>query len=82
MTRRSSRWLLAAITFLLVMLGSQQIIAAEIGCDDTYQAEPIPDDIARKLWPSGFRPAAGMCQRGFIRGAISRGDYEKVQALY
>src|SRR5262249_8120296 len=42
----------------------------------------LPDDIAQKLWPSGFRPAAGMCKRGFIRGQIQKGDYEKVRALY
>ncbi len=59
------------------------IRAAEIGCDDVYKGSAHRnEENDRKLWPGGFRPVAGMCVAGFIRGTISKGDYEKVRDLY
>jgi hypothetical protein len=65
--------------------------AADIGCFSRYGFTPdgrqddtdrIAEEGARKLWPSGFRPAPGMCKWAFLRGTISKGDYDKVLAFY
>jgi len=56
--------------------------AAEIGCDTSYDGAPVEEAMAEKLWPAGFRPSAGLCRRGFIRGSIARGDYDKVREFY
>lgn len=57
--------------------------AAEVGCATFgYDGHSIPEPIARKLWPSGFRPVAGMCSRGFLNGEIMRGDFDKVTNFY
>ena len=65
--------------------------AAEIGCFSRYgftldgkqdDTDRISEDAARKLWPSGFRPAPGMCKWAFLHGPISKGDYDKVLDFY
>jgi len=65
----------------VIILGDRVAHAAEVECREKY-TEPSPEDLARTLWPSGFRPTVGMCERGFLHGTIVKGDYEKVAALY
>ena len=55
--------------------------SAEVECIQKV-TKPFSEDFARKFWPSGFRPAAGMCQEAYLHGAIVPGDYDKVLALY
>jgi hypothetical protein len=66
----------------IVVLGSA-LRAAEVECVNTYQEkDPIPEELASKLWPSGFRPIVGMCNAAFIHGTIAKGDFEKVREIY
>src|SRR5271169_5530353 len=78
------RFLLLCITIACVSLPSFSITeAAEIGCDLFYEGNPHRNEEGdKKLWPGGFRPVAGMCMAGFIRGTISKGDFDKVRDLY
>jgi hypothetical protein len=77
----------AVIALLLLMLYVKAGGAAEVDCVARYGPAPegigeVSDEIARKLWPSGFRPTIGMCESGYIRGKIEKGDYEKIRIFY
>jgi hypothetical protein len=56
-------------------------LAAEIECVNTYRGS-FPEEVARKAWPSGFRPVPGMCSIGYLHGIIVRGDFQKVSDFY
>jgi hypothetical protein len=77
-------WLLRLLIAITAFVGSSEmsVRAAEIECVSRYDGTPIPDVFARKYWPSGFRPIAGMCSHGFLHGDITKGDYEKVRSFY
>lgn len=68
-----------AVAFLLSL--TAQAECAEVGCDTVFDGHPR-EEFAKEAWPSGFRPTSGMCYSGFIRGIISKGDYDKVRELY
>jgi hypothetical protein len=79
------------VVLCLLPITGVSVRAAEIGCFSRYgftpdgkrdDTERIAEETARKLWPSGFRPAPGMCQWAFLHGTISRGDYDRVLAFY
>jgi hypothetical protein len=64
-----------------------QSISAEVGCDahhvsGTSEERKRRETFDREHWPSGSRPTSGTCSRGFIRGTIFKGDYEKVREFY
>ena len=72
-----------AIALLGIAVAGSTIRAAEVECVDIYQRkDALPEELAAKLWPSGFRPIFGMCVSGFIHGTISKGDFQKVRDLY
>jgi hypothetical protein len=66
---------------LFLVISGSPLRAAEVECVRQYDGKPFPEEYAQKLWPSGFRPVAGMCQYGYLHGTIAKGDYEKVRAL-
>jgi hypothetical protein len=86
-----SRWrprffqlgILVAVILLVASPGVEvgNVQAAEIGCGQPLN-EPIPDELARQLWPLGFRPIAGMCQSAYLLGKIEKGDYDKFRIFY
>jgi len=54
--------------------------AAEITC--AGQSGNFTQEQAKKYWPSGRMPVANVtCAHGYLTGEISKGDYEKVEAL-
>jgi hypothetical protein len=63
-------------------MSGSPLYAAEVKYIHQFDGTPLPDEVARKLWPLGFRPAAGMCEDGYINGEISKGDFEKVRTLF
>lgn len=70
------------ITFLLTGSASPAV-AVEVGCATAgYDGHSISEEGARKEWPSGFRPVAGMCRKGFLNGEIVSGDFQKVLKFY
>jgi hypothetical protein len=72
--------MLAASAPLLTIGHSQ---AAQIRCaSDGYFKLPQDDGRLLRLWPSGVRPTKETCHSGFIFGPITKGDYQKVLALY
>jgi hypothetical protein len=80
----SLRWC-ALLAILLVAIGGSQLHAADVECfgpQDRYDGKSISDEIAEKLWPSGFRPVAGSCHAGFLNGTIVKGDYDKVRRFF
>lgn len=67
----------------LIPFGNRSARAAEVKCVEMVEdPESYPEDIAKRLWPSGFRPTVGMCNRAFLHGTIVKGDFDKVAALY
>ena len=70
-----------AIILFLITLYGVAARAAEVECLSSYN-EPIREEIASKLWPSGFRPTIGMCKEVYIHRTISKGDYEKVREIF
>jgi hypothetical protein len=72
----------SVLAVLLLSLSSSFVYGAEVGCIEVYDGKSIDEAAASQLRPAGFRPVAGMCKRAYIRGTITRGDYEKVRALY
>jgi len=72
---------LCVFALLFLVISGSPLRAAEVECARQYDGKPIPEESAQKLWPSGFRPVAGMCQYGYLHGTIAKGDYEKVRAL-
>jgi hypothetical protein len=92
--RVCSHWLLVQLRPLALLIFATMVIsasmnggslrAAEIECAQTISlgSSPIPEEVLRKRWPSGFRPTAGMCWVGYLHGVIARGDFEKVSDFY
>lgn len=78
MNRYSGR---CATILVLCVLGSTGVQAANVGCNLHY-GKPFPDEIARKIWPSGARPTKDSCQIGALRGEITKGDYSRVLDFY
>ena len=76
-----SRRAALALAFLAFFLAVPSH-AAEVGCSAIYAEGSIEKAYLPKLWPSGFRPAPGMCMQAYIRGVIDKGDFEKVRRLY
>jgi hypothetical protein len=72
---------LCVFALLFLAISGSPLRAAEVECVRHYDGKPIPEEFAQKLWPSGFRPVAGMCKYGYLHGTIAKGDYEKVRAL-
>src|SRR5262245_58347390 len=56
--------------------------AAEIVCIQQFDGEPLAEDVASKLWPSGFRLSANACTTALLRGTIEKGDYERYRSFY
>jgi hypothetical protein len=75
---------LSSVIFLLgIAVAGSALRAAEVECLNVYERKnPIPEQLASKLWPSGFRPIKGMCSTGYIHGTIAKGDFEKVREFY
>jgi len=72
------------LAIFLIAIGGSKLHAADVECfgpQELYDGRSISDAAARKLWPSGFRPVAGMCFAGFLRGTILQGHYEKVRTF-
>lgn len=81
---RTSLYAVVALLFLVV-IGPSTLDAAEVECfgpQDQFNGTSLPDEIAQKLWPLGFRPVAGMCHAGFLHGTIEKGDFAKVRDLF
>jgi hypothetical protein len=74
--------LCVVVALLLIAISGWRVRAAEVECDASYDGHVIPEDAAQKVWPSGFRPVAGMCSFGYLHGMIRKGDYEKVRDFY
>lgn len=79
-----SRMLASALALVictsgLVLAEIRSAQAAEIECIHKLNGS-YPEDVASKWWPSGFRPTADMCSRGFLHGIIVKGDYVLVLA--
>lgn len=56
--------------------------AAEIVCLQRH-GDPPDEDVARKLWPSGFRPTMNSsCNIALMHGTIEKGDYERYRSFY
>jgi hypothetical protein len=77
----STRLYVVLALFSIAMSGSP-VRAAEVECDAPYDGHALPEDVAQKLWPSGFRPVVGMCRFAYFHGIILKGDYEKVRDFY
>lgn len=43
---------------------------------------PIHEEVAKRFWPSHHRPSAGTCSVGLLRGAIIKGDYERMVSFF
>jgi hypothetical protein len=77
---RSWATFVGIISLSLFLYQSTQ--AAEVGCDDIYEGNAHRNEEQdKKLWPGGFRPEPGMCISGYLRGNISKGDFDKVRDL-
>jgi len=70
-----TRYLPLLFTAIMFLSMAPNAWAAEIGCE-SYYSNPVPEENAEKLWPSGARPSTGTCGVGFIRGEIVKGDFE------
>src|SRR5262249_3854410 len=59
--------------------------AADISCVQLYDESlsvSLSEDIARKLWPSGFRPSTSTCNIALLQGRIEKGDFERYKLFY
>jgi len=70
-----------ALLVIVFMLFSLPARGAEISCLQAYDPQPLPEELASRLWPSGYRPGASACMQALLQGPIVRGDYEKVLAF-
>jgi hypothetical protein len=78
----SSMLLASVLSAVLVALAfpvGERAAAAEIECVAAIflGSERVSDEVAKKIWPSGFRPVAGRCAIGYVHGVIAKGDFEK-----
>jgi hypothetical protein len=74
-------WFGAAVMLLMVAITVAPAHGAEVSCVVKYDGT-LTEAVSAQLWPSGFRPAVGTCQRAYIHRSILKGDYEKVRSLY
>lgn len=72
---------LLALALMLAITPSASS-AAEITCVQQYGSPPISEDVAGKIWPSGFRPSASTCMVALLQGTIEKGDYERYRVFY
>lgn len=71
---RCATW--GACAFVLAVALSSAARGAEVECLKRWTDQNAPH------WPSEPRPTVGTCLTGGVRGTISKGDFEKVLALY
>jgi hypothetical protein len=80
------RQLCAVIVLVLLgRIGNAPGNAAEMTCESRLDYGTLSreaEEVARQLWPGGFRPTKDMCLVGYLHGTIVKGDYEKFQTFY
>lgn len=77
------RTLFLVAAFGAALVGQvRELDAAQVTCLQSYPAEPMPEDRAKRQWPSGYRPSKGACWAALIRGKIETGDFERFRDFY